>query len=80
MSCNCKTSKNILNLHKKYGYETNVSWFSKRKFNIKIKMLHITYLLLLIIFFPMVLLWAIVFIIRNKNIININKLFKKFIR
>lgn len=80
MGCNCKVNKQILKIHKNYGYKYNVSWVARSKIKFKKSILNFVYIILIILFSPFVFVWFLYFIIKGKNIININKILKKFIR
>lgn len=77
MSCNCKVKKEIINIHKNYGYKTNVSWKEKTLFSIKNKMLYILYVLLMLLLSPIILLFFIILLIKGNRVINVNDIIKK---
>jgi hypothetical protein len=80
MGCNCKVNKQILKIHKNYGHNINTSWVAKGKFRIKKSIFNVIYIMILLLLSPFAIVWFLYFLIRGKNIININKILKKFIR
>lgn len=80
MSCNCKATKHILNIHKKYGHNTSVPWKEKLTFKTEENIKIILAFLLAIIFFPIFLLVLLIGVFRGKTIINFNKILNKLLR
>lgn len=80
MGCNCKVTKDILNLHKKYGYEVKTSWFKTKALSLKEKTENSLIILLLILLSPIILIWFSISMLKGKRVYNINKILKKFIR
>lgn len=80
MGCNCKVNKQILNIHNKFGFNTNASWGLKAKFHLEESIKTFLLLLLILIFSPFILIWFLGTIGREKKVINVNKIMKKFVR
>lgn len=76
MACNCKTNEQILKLHRKYGNTIRTSWKERINFRFSEGMKLLLIYLMTIIFFPFILLFAIIVIINGKGKINVNKTLK----
>jgi hypothetical protein len=80
MGCNCKATEHILQIHKKYGYNTTVPWSTKVAFRttevLKITAAFIISLLCAPIFFIVLLIYS----FKGKTTINFNKILNKLLR
>lgn len=80
MGCNCKVTKKILDIHRKYGTPVQVSAIDKIKFYIEELPKLLSIIVLGIIFSPILLIVFIVIIIQQNGAINITKLINRYIK
>lgn len=78
MGCNCKTTRIINNIYKKYGVKVKTSWTSKFNFNLLKTIEIIFFTLLTLILLPVISIILLGFVLIGKNNINITKLLKYF--
>lgn len=77
MGCNCKVNQHALKMHNEYGYNSRVSWKERLDFNF-IKILQFTLVsILLVIFFPIIILIVSILIIGGKRNFNISNLVRR---
>ena len=74
MGCNCKVNEHISKIHKNYGSKINLSWKEKISFRTIESFKYLIIILLCIIFLPLVILFYIIYGIKNKGVFNINKI------
>lgn len=80
MGCNCKVTKKILDIHRKYGTPVQVSAIDKIKYYIEEFPKLLSIIVLGIIFSPILLIVFIVIIIQQNGAINITKLINRYIK
>ena len=80
MGCNCKVNEEILKLHKEYGHNIHTPWKTRAKFKLTegIKMFFV--FLIIVIFFPVILAFFFITVLRGRRHININKILRFLLR
>lgn len=80
MGCNCKATKKILDIQKRYGTPIQVSAIDKIKYYVEEIPKLLSIIVLGVFFSPILIIAFIVIVIRENGAINISKLINKFIK
>lgn len=78
MGCNCKATRVINNIYKRYGVRVKTPWVTKFNFNLLKTIEIIFFTLLTLILLPVISIILLGFVLIGKNNINITKLLKYF--
>lgn len=79
MGCNCKINKQILNIHKKYGYRVNTPWKERISFKFKETVKALAIIIPMCLLSPFIFILFFFLFFRGKKVINVNKLIRKLI-
>lgn len=80
MGCNCKVNKEIMKIQKEYGHKIDVSWKERMKFKFEEGLKLIIASFFIILCFPLIFVFVIIFTIRGNGKINVNKVLRFILR
>lgn len=80
MGCNCKTTENIIKLHKKYGKEIDIPNKKKFLFKVKESIKYTLVLLIGLISLPIIFIIVLSLTFSGKRYFNINKIINRLLR
>lgn len=80
MGCNCKTTENIIKLHKEYGKEIDIPNKKKILFKIKESIKYTLVLLIGLISLPIIFIIVLSLTFSGKRYFNISKIINRLLR